>query len=123
MNEISKIKQIDKDNNKKNITNIKDGPKINNSEITNSVESSYQSKRLLNIPNKKINFYWLQYIWYMICCGTSNKNITYYENFRQRILSEENIIVSHYNLYKLISLLSLDNCDELILDKKYITIF
>ena len=139
MNEISKIKQIDKDNNKKNIINIKDGPKIINSEITNSVESSYQPKGLLNIPNKKSNFYWLQYIWYMICCGTSNKNITYYENFRQRILSnknityyenfrqrilsEENIIVSHYNLYKLISLLSLDNCDELILDKKYNIIF
>jgi len=126
-NEISKIKQIDKDNNKKKITNIKDGPKMNNSEVNsaipNSVESLYQPRGLLNIPNKKINFYWLQYIWYMICCGTSNKNITYYENFRQRILSEENIIVSHYNLYKLISLLSLDNCDELILDKKYITIF
>ena len=59
----------------------------------------------------------------MFWCGTSNKNITYYENFRQRILSEENIIVSHYNLYKLISLLRLDNSDELILDKKYITIF
>ena len=59
----------------------------------------------------------------MICCGTSNKNITYYENFRQRILSEENIIISHYNLYKLISIMGLDNCEELILDKKYITIF
>jgi len=126
-NEISKIKQIDKDNNKKNITNIKDGPKMNNSEVNsiipNTIESSYQPKGLLKIPNKKMNFYWLQYIWYMICCGTSNKNITYYENFRQRILSEENIIVSHYNLYKLISLLSLDNCDEMILDKKYIQIF
>jgi hypothetical protein len=126
-NELSKIKQIDKDNNK-NITNIKDGPTLNNSEynsaIKNSTNPSYQPEGgLLNKPNKKCNFCWCQYIWYMICCGTSNKNITYYENFRQRILSEENIIISHYNLYKLISIMGLDNCDQLILDKKYITIF
>jgi len=124
--EISKIKQIDKDN-KKSIINIKDGTSINKSEINsvinNSEESSNQPDGFLNIPNKKCNFHWLQYIWYMITCGISNQNITYYENFRQRILSEENVIVSHYNLYKLISLLRLDNCDELILDKKYITRF
>ena len=124
--EISKIKQIDKDN-KKSIINIKDGTSINKSEINsvinNSEESSNQPDGFLNIPNKKCNFHWLQYIWYMITCGISNQNIAYYENFRQRILSEENVIVSHYNLYKLISLLRLDNCDELILDKKYITRF
>ena len=59
----------------------------------------------------------------MFYCGVSNKNIAYYENLRQRILSEENIIISHYNLYTLISILGLDNNEELILDKKYITIF
>ena len=59
----------------------------------------------------------------MICCGTSNKNITYYEKFRQKMLSEENIIISNYNLYKLISLLGLDNNDELILDEKNIVSF
>ena len=126
-NEITKIKQIDKDN-KKNLINIKGQHTLNNSEnnstIKNSIKSSYQLEGgLLNKPNKKCNFCWCQYIWYMICCGTSNKNITYYENFRQRILSEENIIISHYNLYKLISILGLDNCDELILDKEYITLF
>jgi hypothetical protein len=124
-NKISKINPIDKDD-KKNITNIKDGPTLknseNNSEINNPIKSSYQPEGLYK-PNKKSNFCWCQYIWYMICCGTSNKNITYYENLRQRILSEENIIVSNYNLYKLISLLGLDNSDELILDKYYITLF
>ena len=124
-NKISKINPIDKDD-KKNITNIKDGPTLknseNNSEINNPIKSSYQPEGLYK-PNKKSNFCWCQYIWYMICCGTSNKNITYYENLRQRILSEENIIVSNYNLYKLISLLGLDNFDELILDKYYITLF
>ena len=59
----------------------------------------------------------------MICCGTSNKNITYYEKFRQKMLSEENIIISNYNLYKLISLLGLDNSDELIFDKNYTLTF
>ena len=126
-NEILKIKQNDKDN-KKSITNIKDGPIPNNSEynknITNSIKTSYQqTEEFSNKPTKKCNFCWFQYLWYMFYCGVSNKNIAYYENLRQRILSEENIIISHYNLYTLISILGLDNNEELILDKKYITIF
>ena len=109
-------------------------PKENNHIIykiknLNLYENNLKNKNLnqklegYEISRIEKNFYRLQYIWYMITCGTCNKNIAYYENFRQRILSEENIIVSHYNLYKLISLLSLDNSEELILDKKYITIF
>ena len=126
-NEILKIKQNDKDN-KKSITNIKDGPIPNNSEynknITNSIKTSYQqTEEFSNKPTKKCNFCWFQYLWYMFYCGVSNKNIAYYENLRQRILSEANIIISHYNLYTLISILGLDNNEELILDKKYITIF
>ena len=126
-NEISKIKQIDKINIKKNI-NIKDGHKQQNSEVNknieNSIKDSYlQDEGLLNRPEIRCNFCWCQYIWYMICCGTSNKNISFYENVRKRILSEENIIISHYNLYKLISILGLDSNEDLILDKKYITIF
>ena len=118
-NEISKIKQ--------NITNIKDGPTLdnigNNNSINNSIRPSYSPEGTLNKTKKHNNFCWCQYIWYMITCGTSNKNITYYEEFRQKILSEENMIVSNYNLYKLISLLGLDNSDELILDKNYILTF
>ena len=126
-NEISKIKQIDKINIKNNI-NIKDEPKLHNSESNNNIKSSIkdsylQTEVLLNKPGGRCNFCWCQYIWYMICCGTSNKNITFYENVRKRILSEENIIISHYNLYKLISILGLDSNEELILGKKYITIF
>ena len=118
-NEISKIKQ--------NITNIKDGPvpndKGNDNSISNPIKPSYSPEGLLNKIKTLNNFCWCQYIWYMICCGTSNKNITYYEKFREKILSEENIIISNYNLYKLISLLGLDNSDELILDKNYILTF
>ena len=118
-NEISKIKQ--------NITNIKDGPTLdnigNNNSINNSIRPSYSPEGTLNKTKKHNNFCWCQYIWYMITCGTSNKNITYYEEFRQKILSEENMIVSNYNLYKLISLLGLDNNDELILDEKNIVSF
>jgi hypothetical protein len=118
-NEISKIKQ--------NITNIKDGPvpndKGNDNSIGNSIKPSYSPGGLLNKAKTHNNFCWCQYIWYMICCGTSNKNITYYEKFRQKMLSEENIIISNYNLYKLISLLGLDNSYELIFDKNYTLTF
>ena len=113
----------------KQITNFKNENVEQNNNITNNIYN--QDKRLsyklndeyLNKPIKKQNFCWLQYIWYMICCGTSNKNIAYYEKFRERIISEENIIISHSNLYKVINMLGFENNEDLIFDKQYTTIF
>jgi hypothetical protein len=109
--------------------NIKDIASFGNNNLYNfnkdiNKMKSYEQKDedILQKPNKKVNFCWCQYIWDMICCGTSNKNIAYYENFRKRILSEENMIISHSNLYKAINFLGLDNHEDFIFDKKYTTI-
>ena len=59
----------------------------------------------------------------MIYCVTTNKNIAYYENFRKRIISQENSIISHSNLYKVVHFIGLDNNKDLIFDKQYTTIF
>ena len=54
-----------------------------------------------NRPIEKQNFNWLQYIWYLICCKRNNSNISYYENFRSKLISEENIIQTYLDIYQL----------------------
>ena len=48
------------------------------------------------------NFNWLQYIWYLICCQKNNPNISYYEDFRAKLISEENIIQTYLDVYQLL---------------------
>ena len=38
----------------------------------------------------------------MICCGTNDKKISYYEDFRAKLISEENIIQSYLDVYRLL---------------------
>ena len=51
---------------------------------------------------EKQNFNWLQYIWYLICCQKNNPNISYYEDFRAKLISEENIIQTYLDVYQLL---------------------
>ena len=55
-----------------------------------------------NRPLEKKEFNWFKYIWYLICCGTNDKKIAYYEDFRAKLISEENIIQSYLDVYKLL---------------------
>ena len=59
-----------------------------------------------NDPITKQNITWLNYTYYSfilsICCKSINPKIYFYENFRRQIISEENIIQNHLNIYKLI---------------------
>ena len=74
-------------------------------------ESSDDSK-----PIEKQNFTWLKYIWYMICCGKNDKKIAYYETFRARIISEENIIQNYLDIYKLLKINNIPN--RILFDKE-----
>ena len=49
-------------------------------------------------PIEKQNFSWFQYIKYMIYCSKNSPTISYYEEFRAKIISEESIIKNHLNL-------------------------
>ena len=55
-----------------------------------------------NRPLEKQNFNWFKYIWYLIRCGKNNKKIAYYEDFRAKLISEENIIQSYLDVYRLL---------------------
>ena len=53
-------------------------------------------------PLEKQNFHWCKYLGYLICCGRTDKKITYYEDFRAKMISEENIIQNYLDIYKLL---------------------
>ena len=53
-----------------------------------------------NKPIEKQNFNWCNYLGYLICCEKTNKNISYYKEFRARLISEENIIQNYMDNYK-----------------------
>ena len=59
---------------------------------------NYYKNRLIN----KKNFSWFQYIWNLIKFGSKDKDISNYEEFRAKLISEENIIQSNLDVYKLL---------------------
>ena len=79
-------------------------------------EDAKKSIDELETKNKEINykhinkqeFSFLKYIYYILFCKNDPK-IKYYENFRIQIISEENIIQNHFNIYKLLQVCELKN--------------
>jgi len=55
-----------------------------------------------NRPLKKQKFNWFHYISYLICCQKNNPKISYYEDLRAKLISEENIIQSYLDVYLLL---------------------
>ena len=53
-----------------------------------------------NKPLEKQNFNWCNYLGYLICCEKTNKNMSYYKEFRAKLISEENIIQNYMDGYK-----------------------
>jgi hypothetical protein len=67
-----------------------------------SKNEKVNNKDLEDRSIEKQNFNWLQYIWYLICCQKNNPNISYYEDFRAKLISEENIIQTYLDVYQLL---------------------
>ena len=86
--EINSKSMITKDHKEENITQKKDD--------------------LESIPVEKQNFKCCDYLRYLICCKRNNKNITYYEEFRAKIISEENIIQSYLDINKLLKVCNIE---------------
>ena len=53
-------------------------------------------------PLEKQHFNWCKYLGYMITCGRNDKKMQYYEEFRAKLISEENIIQNYMNTYNLL---------------------
>ena len=93
----------------------------NNSDYK-SMSFKYSSNDLItearDVKNKPItsqNFTWFDYNYYffafLFCCKNVNPKIYFYENFRRQVISEENMIQNHLNIYKLIKHCKLEHFD------------
>ena len=60
------------------------------------------------IPKGKQNFSYCDYIKYIIYCKKNNPKISYYENFRREIISEENLLQYHLDIYELLKFCNLE---------------
>ena len=93
---------------KKQMTNTKN---VTNNIIKNRVQVNINDKSNLNNNNSCPKLYendektvsktfslFFSYIWYLIKCKSDYPTFSYYEKFRSKIISEENIIQSHFDL-------------------------
>ena len=62
-------------------------------------------------PITKQNFTWFNYLFYILTFELKNPKISYYENFRKEVISEENIIQNHINIFKLLRACKIENLD------------
>ena len=70
----------------------------------NNIESINQNNELNNYiikQDKKQNFNWFKYIWYKIKCETNNPTISYYKDYRKKVISEENFICGQLDIFRL----------------------
>ena len=118
----------EKNENENNIEDIKEGKKNNfykkryttrgKSKLSESNDlnllynDKFENEENFNIPTKKQNFSWFTYIRYIISWQKNNPIISYYEDFRANILSEESIIKNHLELNKLFIFLKKKNIYE-----------
>jgi hypothetical protein len=72
-------------------------------EYNNNLNKTDDDKNEENIKSKKGNsFSFWKYLKYIICCKRKNSDILFYEDYRAKYISEEEIIHSHINLSLLI---------------------
>jgi len=100
----SRINRIkNKKNDFENFGYIKRIPrKKENMEHNKETDKKEGENILSKKPNEKQNFSWFAYIKYMVLCGKNNPYISYYEEFRAKLISEENIIQNYIDVYNLL---------------------
>ena len=59
-------------------------------------------------PIKKNNFTWLNYFCYFISFKKINHKITFYEDFRAQIISEENLLQNYSDIFKLLKICNIE---------------
>ena len=68
----------------------------------NTINNLVTEKNEENKSKEKQNFSWFTYMKFIICCGRNSPKLQYYEDFRNEIISEENILQFHLDIYKLL---------------------
>ena len=67
-----------------------------------------------NPPIEKQNFSFIEYFKYAICLKKNNPKILYYEDFRNEIISEENLLQNYIDIYQLIKICKIDENNFLL---------
>jgi len=101
------IKSNSNNNSNSNKDNYKriDSKNITFKGTLNELETEILEDKLKNLA--KQNFSWINYILHFFYCKSKNSKLLFYENFRTHLISEENIIQNHLNVYKLLKIASL----------------
>ena len=127
LDEYNKNDEVDIYNNRRALYRRGANNEMNNKyyEISNNPKTSYPSSSQTNNMNnenkvqenegslgiKNRNFNWFKYIWYLICCRSNDKTISYYENLRSTLISEENIIQNYLDIYQLLKINGIEKKD------------
>ena len=88
-----------------NNTNIRPYRKRNYMKTNNNINNVNKFVTEKNEENKKMekeNFSWFAYMRFNICCGKNSPKIQYYSDFRNEIISEENILQYYLDIYQLL---------------------
>jgi len=88
-------------------------PKVNKKENNENDKDKDNNRGNENKQINKQNFKWFKYLLYLITFGRSDVKIAYYESFRAKLISEENIIQNYLDTYKLLKLNNLPTKDLL----------
>ena len=116
---------VDNDNKKEN--SRKNNNNNNNKKDSNSLSLSMSNKESIKAletknneetykPLTKQNFSWFSYLFHAIN-GGKNPKISYYEDFRKEVISEETIIQNHINIFKLLKFCKIQNYDPFCIKK------
>ena len=104
-------------NYKTNNNILKEKKQNENVEIKkNSVRKTSKNKNQKDgeeSPIKRHNFNWFKYIWYLICCKSNDNMIKFWENIRNSLISEENIIQNYLDIYQILKINGLAKKDIL----------
>ena len=85
--------------------------------VRKASENKYQ-KDGEELPIKSPKISWFKYIWHQICCKSNDNMISYWENIRNSLISEENIIQNYLDIYQLLKINGLTKKDIFIKLKK-----
>ena len=82
-----------------------------NREIKNEIKKNEKDQ---NKVNEKRNFSYFDYIKYVICCKKNNPKMLYYEDFRNEIISEENLIQNYTDIYQLLKIFEIEKRPSIV---------
>ena len=105
-------------NNSKGKYNLRIQNELKNKSLnTNNKELIYENskdKNEDNPPIEKQNFSFIEYIKYVMCLKKNNPKMLYYEDFRNEIISEENLLQNYIDIYQLLKICKIDEKTSLI---------